>query len=225
MRWFHKRLLEWGRVHRRSFPWRETDDPWRVLVAEVLLQRSRGKTVAKVYKDLFRRWPDAPALSRARESAIAGVIRPLGLVRRANTLRAMASEIARIGSVPTDSKALAALPGVGQYAANATLAIAFSQRAAVVDGVSARVYRRYLGLPSDLPPSSDRTLWEEVARATPPNASREWNWAVLDLAAEVCLPANPRCGACPLEARCAFAAAARSLSVFRASIRPRITGV
>ena len=125
-------------------------------------------------------------------------IRPLGLVRRAGTLRAMAKEVARLGGVPGDLDALEALPGVGRYAANATLVVRFGKRAPVVDGVSARVYRRYLGLPSDLPATSDRSLWEEVARATPRDASREWNWAVLDLAAEVCLPARPRCGVCPL---------------------------
>jgi A/G-specific adenine glycosylase len=208
VRWFRRRLLAWGREHRRSFPWRETDDPWRVLVAEVLLQRSRGKTVAKVYEELFRRWPDAPSMSRAREGSIAAVIRPLGLVRRAGALRAMAKEVARLGGVPSDPDALVTLPGVGRYAANATLVVAFGKRAPVVDGVSARVYRRYLGLPSDLPATSDPSLWVEVARTTPPNASREWNWAVLDLAAEVCLPANPRCGACPLVTRCLFATAA-----------------
>lgn len=203
--WFRRRLLAWGRTNRRSFPWRETDDPWRVLIAEVLLQRSRGKTVAKVYKELFRRWPDAGALSRAREASIASVIRPLGLVRRASSLRAMAREVVRLKGVPSDSEGLLALPGVGRYAANATLVVAFGRRAPVVDGVTARVYRRYLGLPSDLPATADLELWETVDQATPPGSSRDWNWAVLDLAAEVCLPARPRCGNCPLVERCAYA--------------------
>jgi A/G-specific adenine glycosylase len=205
VRWFRRRLLAWGRENRRSFPWRETEDPWRVLVAEVLLQRSRGKTVAKVYEELFRRWPDALALSRARESSIRKVIHPLGLVRRANTLRAMAKEVVRLGGVPSSQEGLLALSGVGRYAANATLVVAFGGRAPVVDGVTARVYRRYLGLPSDLPPTSDQSLWEEVTRATPRGAIRDWNWSVLDLASQVCLPARPRCTVCPLVERCAFA--------------------
>jgi A/G-specific adenine glycosylase len=200
--------LAWGREHRRSFPWRETDDPWRVLVAEVLLQRSRGRTVAKVYDELFRRWPDAASLSRARESSIALVIRPLGLLRRAGTLRAIAREVVSRGGVPASLDGLLDLPGVGRYAASATLVVAFGSRTPVVDGVSARVYRRYLGLPADLPATSDRALWDEVGRATPKSAPREWNWAVLDLAADICLPARPRCGECPLVARCVFAAAA-----------------
>ena len=202
--WFRRRLLAWGRRNRRSFPWRETDDPWRVLVAEVLLQRSRGKTVAKVFEELFRRWPDAAALSRAREASIASVIRPLGLVRRAATVRAMAREVARRGGVPADPGGLLALPGVGRYAANATLVVGFGKRAPVVDGVTARVYRRYLGLPSDLPATVDPELWERVDEATPRGSALDWNWAVLDLAAEVCLPSRPRCGDCPLVERCAY---------------------
>ena len=184
-----------------------TSDPWKILVAEVLLQRSRGKTVAKVYEELFRRWPDATAMSRARETSIAAVTRPLGLTRRAATLRSMAKEVVRLGDVPRSFDELVALPGVGRYAANATLAVGFGKRAPVVDGVSARVYRRYFGLASDLLPSEDEDLWAVVSDATP-DRSREWNWAVLDLAAEVCLPARPRCSACPLAARCLFARSA-----------------
>jgi A/G-specific adenine glycosylase len=202
---FVRDLRRWGRTHRRSFPWRETDDPFRVLVAEVLLQRSRGATVAKVHEDLFGRWADAGALSRARVSTIGSVIRPLGLVRRAASLRAMAAEVVRSGGVPGTYEGLVALPGVGPYAANATLAVAFDRRAPVVDGVTARVYRRYFGLPAEAPASKDETLWSVVERVTPGRGARTWNWAVLDLAATVCLPARPRCGGCPLAAGCAFA--------------------
>src|SRR5262245_10165550 len=84
---FRRDLSRWGRANRRSFPWRETDDPFRILVAEVLLQRSRGKTVAKIYESLFKRWPTPLALSRARVATIEDVIRPLGLTRRAITLK------------------------------------------------------------------------------------------------------------------------------------------
>ena len=201
---FRRKLLAWGRMNRRSFPWRETDDPFRVLVAEVLLQRSRGKTVAIVFERLFARWPDAGSLSRARESSIATAIRPLGLVRRAETLRAMAKEVVRRGGVPRTVEELLELPGVGPYAAGATAAVAFGGRAPVVDGVTARVYRRYFGLGSDLPASNDRALWKVVEGATPPKAVKAWNWAVLDLAASVCVPRGPRCSVCPLNAHCAW---------------------
>lgn len=203
---FVRDLRRWGRTHRRSFPWRETDDPFRVLVAEVLLQRSRGSTVAKVHDALFRRWPDPAALARARVGSVEDVIRPLGLVKRAATLRAMAAEVTRLGGVPRARAGLLALPGVGPYAADATLAVAFGRRAPVVDGVTARVYRRYFGLEGTIPVPADAALHDLVERVTPRGGSRTWNWAVLDLAALICIAGTPRCGDCPLARGCAWAA-------------------
>ena len=202
--WFRRRLRAWGRANYRSFPWRETDDPFQVLIAEVLLQRSRGGTVARVYQELFERWPDAAALSRARVQSIASVIRPLGLVRRAGTLKTLAADVEQLGDVPVDLPGLMALPGVGRYAASATLAVAFGQPVPTVDGVTARVYRRFFGLEGDGPASNDKELWGSVERATPTGGVRDWNWAVLDLAATVCLPKVPRCRICPLSVRCAW---------------------
>jgi A/G-specific adenine glycosylase len=197
-------LSRWGALNRRSFPWRETDDPFRILVAEVLLQRSRGVTVAKVFERLFSRWPDAERLARARVDSIESVIRPLGLVSRAAKLRDLARSVVQLGSVPSSLEGLLGLPGVGPYAAGATLAVAFGKRSAVVDGVTARVYRRYFGLATDLPAVSDKELWSLVTDVTPKRSVREWNWAVLDLAATICLPKVPRCSACPLRADCAW---------------------
>ena len=201
---FRRTLSRWGALNRRSFPWRETDDPFRILVAEILLQRSRGVTVAKVFERLFSRWPDAEHLARARVDSIESVVRPLGLVSRASKLRELARSIVQIGTVPNSLEGLLALPGVGPYAAGATMAVAFGERSAVVDGVTARVYRRYFGLAADLPAVSDKDLWSLVTDVTPKRSVKEWNWAVLDLAATICLPKVPRCSACPLRAECAW---------------------
>jgi A/G-specific adenine glycosylase len=200
-------LLRWGRENRRSFPWRDEADPFRILVAEILLQRSRGRTVAPVYTELWRRWPDASALSKARAESIRSVIRPLGLIRRAETLKALATEVVALGGVPSTLDGLLDLPGVGQYAASATRAVAFERRQATVDGVTARVYRRYFGLDDELSASTDRELWAVVDRVTPRTGVREWNWAALDLAATVCLPSRPRCEVCPLTSDCRWSGA------------------
>jgi A/G-specific adenine glycosylase len=220
-RWFVSRLLAWGRSNGRTFPWRETRDPFRILVAEILLQRSRGRTVALVFERLFERWPDAEALAHARVDAIERVIRPLGLVKRAATLREVAREVMRRGGVPSTVEELLELPGVGRYAANATAAVAFERHVPTVDGVTARVYRRFFGLPSDRPPSEDPSLWDVVARVTPRRRVREWNWAVLDLAATICLPRRPRCPDCPLRERCAWSRAhGFRVSTTRAKVHP-----
>jgi A/G-specific adenine glycosylase len=202
---FVRSLLAWGRRNRRSFPWRSEGEPFRVLVAEVLLQRSRGKTVAKVYSRLFDRWPTPGALSEASADEIATVIRPLGLMGRAKHLKALGQRISELESVPPDPVQLAELPGVGRYAANATMVAAFNRAVPVVDSVTARVYRRYFGLPCDVPPGSDQELWRVVEEVSPRRAARDWNWAVLDLAASICMPKRPRCEICPLEATCVFA--------------------
>ncbi|MFB3739940.1 MAG: A/G-specific adenine glycosylase, partial [Candidatus Velamenicoccus archaeovorus] len=128
IRHFVRDLLRWGRANRRDFPWRSETDPFRILVAEVLLQRSRGTTVAGVYQQLFARWPDVRALAGARVASIRSVIRPLGLVRRAGTLRELARAVVALGGVPRTAEGLLELPGVGPYAAHATLAVAFGRR-------------------------------------------------------------------------------------------------
>jgi A/G-specific adenine glycosylase len=203
---FRRDLLRWGKANRRTFPWRSETDPFRILVAEVLLQRSRGKTVARVYEELFRRWPDAEALAGARVASIRSVIRPLGLVRRAEALRDLAGGVVERGGVPRTVEGLLDLPGVGPYAAHATLAVAFSRHVPTVDGVTARVYRRYFGRPSAVPPVADGPLWDMVEDVMPRRGVREWNWAVLDLAATICMPHAPRCSECPLERHCRWSA-------------------
>lgn len=202
---FLSRLLAWGETNRRSFPWRGERDPFRILVAEILLQRSRGKTVTTVYSDLFSRWPTAQALSGAPITQLTSTIQPLGLVRRAVTIKALAEEVRRLGEVPRSVPNLMNLPGVGRYAATATAAAAFGADEPSVDAVSARVYRRFFGLPADSEPSGDSSLWEAVRRASRGSPIRELNWAALDLAATICLPKVPRCGSCPLRRSCTWA--------------------
>lgn len=202
---FVRRLLAWGRKNRRSFPWRGDSDPFRVLVAEVLLQRSRGTTVAGVYEELFARWPDALRLAEAEESEIIKVIRPLGLTGRARTLKRMAEQVVEAGGVPRSVESMLRLAGVGRYSASATAASAFGKEQATVDGTSARVYRRVFGLTAPRDAHVDDRLWNLVAEVTPKRgAIKEWNWAVLDLASMICLPKVPRCPECPVLEQCSF---------------------
>jgi A/G-specific adenine glycosylase len=196
---FVRSLLAWGRRNRRDFPWRHEADIFRVLVGEVLLQRSRSATVAGVYQSLFERWPTVEALATAPVRSIAVIIRPLGLTSRAANLREMARQVAEEG-MPSSEAGFTRLPGVGRYAARATLS-ASGRRAPLVDGVSARVYRRYFSYGD----STEAELWRLVESVAPRRGGPEWNWAVLDLAASVCLPVRPLCRACPLRNSCAWA--------------------
>ena len=197
--WFAQQLLDWYREHGRDFPWRRTDDPYVVLVCEVLLRRSRSTTVAKVMERFLQHWPHAAALADAEPEEVAAVIRPLGLTSRSVQLVAMARELHDRPGFPTSVHELTELTGVGRYAAAATLGLP------TVDGTSARVYRRYYGLTDHRPHKTvDHRLWDFVADAFPqdPTDAQQLNWAVLDLAAATCLPERPRCEACPLRNRC-----------------------
>jgi A/G-specific adenine glycosylase len=201
---FVRKLGRWGRPNRRQFAWRDEADPFRVLVAEVLLQRSRARTVDIVYQRLFARWPTPEAMSRAHVSTLASVIRPLGLVSRAVTLKSLAARVALMGRVPDSMESLMSLPGVGRYAAAATIA-AGGGRLPLVDSVSARVYRRFFGLQPEARSFVDEPLWRLVDEVSPKRAAKEWNWSVLDLASGLCLPQVPRCPECPLSSHCTWA--------------------
>lgn len=197
-RLLRQRLSKWAKENGRPFPWRGTRDPFEVLVAELLLQRSRSSTVSKVYIEVLAQWPTARAMAQADADAIAGVIRPLGLTSRAVTLQKVARAVDKHG-MPTTVEGLRSLPGVGRYVANATAAAAFGAHAPVVDGVSARVYRRVYGFTQ---PGDEPDVWELAAKVAPTGDTTRWNWAVLDLASSVCLPKRPRCWACPVADAC-----------------------
>jgi A/G-specific adenine glycosylase len=205
---FRAEVMAWGIDHARSFPWRESRDPYEVLVGEVLLQRTRGANVVPVYTEFIERWPTATALSRARLSTIERVIRPLGLSKRAVMLKRLADQLVKLGGVPLDSEGIAALPGAGPYIAHAVPIFTDDQDLPLVDWVIARVLRRYFGLQSTRRPNADQGLWDLAGVLARGGGARLLWLSTLDLAAELCRP-NPRCEDCPLSARCQDAAARR----------------
>lgn len=200
MAWFREQVLTWGNANRRAFPWRETSDPFRILVAELLLQRTRAETAQEVYRKLFDLWPDACALSTADAERLHTILLPLGLGYRARRLKALAALVCQEEQCLRSVETLRALPGVGPYMAAATLA-ATGQRVASVDNVSARVYRRFFGLEASAVVNGDVELWNLVCECLPATEPQAWNWSVLDLAALICR-IKPRCGACPVAAGC-----------------------
>lgn len=158
--------------------------------------------MAKVYRELFSRWPEAGSLAGANVEEVRQVIRPLGLTSRAELLVSMAGQVSERGGVPSSLEEMMRLSGVGRYAASATLSSVFDTRHPVVDGTSARVYRRVFSVLAAKDSQVDDELWALVEEASPKQATAEWNWAVLDLAATICLPKVPRCLECPLREVC-----------------------
>jgi A/G-specific adenine glycosylase len=194
--------IDWWEKHGRNFPWRNTRDPFRILVAELLLQRSRSGSVREVYIDLFERWPTPTDLKEADTDSILAVIEPLGLQHRAVRIKKLASAWDDLDRVPTDVARLQELPGIGPYSAKAT-AVAMSWTAQPpVDSVSSRVMKRLLG---DLSQGKDDdNVAISVYSHAPEERWRDLNWAILDIAAAVCMPKVPRCNNCPLSADCGW---------------------
>ena len=194
-------VLEWIAPRLRQFPWRDTRDPWPVLVSEVMLQQTGVARVIPKWEAFIDAYPRAIDLAEAPLGDVLRLWQGLGYPRRARNLQAAARVIveSHAGVVPDDLDALLAFPGVGPYTARAVLAFAFEADAAVVDTNIARVLARMLG----------RRLTAREAQAAadslvPEGEAWIWNQAVMDLGAVVCR-SDPKCDECPIVETCAWA--------------------
>ncbi|MBI4251185.1 MAG: A/G-specific adenine glycosylase [Candidatus Tectomicrobia bacterium] len=199
-------LLGWYGQERRSLPWRGEREPYRIWVSEAMLQQTRAGTAAPRYARFLARFPTLRALAGAPLEAVLAEWQGLGYYGRARSLHRAAREVAERlgGELPAGLAALRALPGFGPYMAGAVGSIAFGLRVPAVDGNVLRVLARLLDLapPVDKPPG--RAAVEKEAEALLPRVRPgDFNQALMDLGARLCLPRNPRCGDCPLEALCA----------------------
>jgi A/G-specific adenine glycosylase len=203
-------LIEWAKGASRDFPWRHTTDPYSVLIAEKLLQQTAATdTVVRVFREILQKYPTPKELSGADIDQLEDLVRPLGLTYRARELRSFAIVLATIfdSQVPHDQTLLLTLPGVGHYAARAVLSFAFGEDVGVVDTNVARFLYRIFGLPGPMPknPARKASLLRMADQMVPPGASKGYNFAVLDLCAQVCLPRHPLCSLCPVKLYCASA--------------------
>lgn len=199
-------LLGWGRDNLRVYPWREMRDPYRVLLAEVLLHRTRADQVVPVYLRAVEDYPTVSALAGADLPALKAILRPLGLFWRVPLLREMAREIvARFGGqVPASAAELRTLPGVGPYIAGATACFAFDAPEPILDTNTVRLLGRLFGLEvqdSSRRNKKFRTMMEGLQDGRSP---RLFNLTLLDLAALVCTPTRPSCERCPLVKYCVY---------------------
>lgn len=199
-------VLSWFEANGRDFPWRQTSDPFHILVAECLLRQTQATRLVEPYSELTSKYPTANALAKADVGYLRSWFRPLGLVKRADRL----IEAARIlvksyeGKVPDDLKALMALPGLGIYSARAVLCLSFGKPYPMVDEASGRVLRRALAVDLEGPAYSDRKLLEMVESILPRTACKEFNLGLIDIAAVYCHQTNPECHECPLATICSF---------------------
>jgi A/G-specific adenine glycosylase len=200
-------LLAWFAVARRDLPWRRTRDAYAVWVSETMLQQTRVATVVPYYERFLRELPTVGHLAEATEERVLSLWSGLGYYRRARMLHAAAKEVAARhgGVVPDELEALRGLPGVGAYTAGAVVSIAFRRRAAVVDGNVARVLTRLFAVDDDIKTARGSARVWRLAEGLVPAGDGDpgdWNQALMELGATVCLPRAPACGGCPAAAFC-----------------------
>ena len=196
---FRKSLLAWYDANRRDLPWRRTRDPYHIWVSEIMLQQTRVAAVLLHYEKFLQRFSSVDKLARARESTVLAQWSGLGYYRRARNLHAAAKVIVnqRAGLFPKNADGWRELPGIGRYTAAAIASIAFDEPVSVLDGNVERVLRRVLG-----GKHGHSGLWKAAEYVLDVARPGDFNQAMMELGATLCLPARPLCTACPVRRFC-----------------------
>jgi A/G-specific adenine glycosylase len=202
---FRTRLLAWYDRHGRTLPWRTTDDPYHILVSEVMLQQTQVDRVLPKYVEWLEKYPSFAALADAPEADVTATWYPLGYNIRPRRLQAIAREaVARFGGqLPEDQETLLSFKGIGPYTAGAIRSFAFHQRAAILDTNVARVlFRVFLGKGDPKSHAMTRHLWTVSETLMPTKRVFDFNQALMDFGALVCVARKPRCLVCPMTKAC-----------------------
>ncbi|HNK63844.1 MAG TPA: A/G-specific adenine glycosylase [Anaerolineales bacterium] len=199
------RLLAWYHKHKRILPWRDHPDPYAVWVSEIMLQQTRVDTVIPYFEKWMNLFPTVQALASASERDVLTAWEGLGYYSRARNLHKAAKVVTENfnGELPRDLEDLRSLPGVGRYTVGAIASMAFGMDEPTLDGNLRRVFARLFDVEvfADSP-AGEKILWGLAAENLPKGQAGDYNQALMDLGATICLPKNPRCLLCPLMDLC-----------------------
>ncbi|HWB30064.1 MAG TPA: A/G-specific adenine glycosylase [Vicinamibacterales bacterium] len=204
-RWFRRQLLSWYRRNGRSLPWRETDDPYHILVSEIMLQQTQVDRVLPKYHEWLERYPSLEALASAPEPDVVRTWYPLGYNIRPRRLQAIARDaVERFdGRLPDDEETLLSFKGIGAYTAGAVRSFAFRKRAAILDTNVARVlFRVFVGRGAPDSHAMKKRLWEISWAVLPHRHVFDFNQALMDFGATVCSARTPQCDRCTMARKC-----------------------
>ena len=205
---FIRRLLKWSASNFPDYPWRKTTDPYLILVAEMLLRKTRAPQVKDIYDKFVKEFPSLKTLYDADTNMIEDVVRGLGLKYRAAWIKDIVRNLYdRYGnSIPSDEYSLQ--KGIGKnrkYILNCVRCFAFNTNTAVFDVNVKRILQRVFSIDFGKEAHKDPAAWEIASLLVPEGLSREYNWAMLDLGRLICTARNPKCNICPLRKLCDFA--------------------
>jgi len=219
---FQRGIIEWYRVNGdKGLPWRNTRDPWAVLVAAFMLRKTTTRQVLRVYKLFLEKYPSPEKLVGERTEDVESILRPLGIERqRAVQIKRVAEHIVGRwgGRIPCDRQLLKELPGVGDYIASEVLLVACGQPQPLLDRNMVRMLERFFGVKSSRKrPHTDPSLWKLARRILPrdPELAKEFNYGVLDFARSICTASRPKCEVCVLRGLCKFAMEKKSNTLRR----------
>lgn len=199
-------LLRWYRSNRRSLPWRETNDPYRIWVSEIMLQQTRVEAVKAYYKRFLQELPQVRDLAEADEDKLLKLWEGLGYYNRVRNMQKAARQIMEDfgGRFPDDYEGILSLSGIGSYTAGAIASFAYGLAKPAVDGNVLRVITRITADDGDImKQSTKRRIEEEVRMVIPEDAAGDFNQGLIELGAIVCVPnGEPKCGLCPANVFC-----------------------
>ena len=202
---FRRKLLGWYDRHGRTLPWRETSDPYHILVSEVMLQQTQVDRVLPKYHEWLSKYPSLEALARAPENEVARTWYPLGYNIRPKRLQAIAREAVAAygGQLPSDEATLLSFKGIGAYTAGAIRSFAFRERAAILDTNVARVlFRVFIGQGAPKAHATKKHLWSMSAALVPQRRAFDFNQGLMDFGAIMCTARKPKCLICPMASIC-----------------------
>ena len=200
---FADKLIGWYKENKRDLPWRETRDPYRIWISEIILQQTRVAQGYDYFVRFMQRFPDVFTLAEAEEDEVMKYWQGLGYYSRARNLHAAAKQIAEWGAFPTDYKEVLSLKGVGEYTAAAICSFAYDMPCAVVDGNVYRVLSRWLGIDTPIDSTEGKKQFALVAsELLDRQHPATYNQAIMDFGALQCTPASPDCHSCPLADSC-----------------------
>lgn len=205
-------LSWWNGGGKRDFPWRRTNDPYLVLISEIMLHRTKANQVVSVFNEFVEKYPDISSIENSSDAQLYQLLHPLGLHWRTRLIKSMAIMIAKHnnGKIPFEYDELISLPGVSNYIASATRCFAYGTREILLDTNTVRIVGRIFGLKIDDSARRRRLFRDILDGIVPESNCREFNYALIDFASKVCLP-DPLDSVCPFTVFCNFISSLRKI--------------
>jgi len=209
---FRKRLLSWFSRNKRSYPWRKTRDPFKLLVAEMMLQRTKADQVLRVYNNFFSEFNSVEEIVNTDLKELEKILYPIGLKWRVRNFKNVCVSLIKNFNekVPDNRTDLLSLPGVGKYIAGILLSVAFNKTEWIVDSNIVRIFKRHFGVSTIKEGRRDKHIIDLAKTYITARDPKKANLALLDFGALICIPKNPKCTLCPLLNSCYYYSLKRS---------------